>query len=67
MCLYPAVTADIQPVAECSNATNDTLSLSWTEPLITPACQNQLYAYPTLMYRVVYQVEDLTLQVCATS
>jgi len=65
MCLYPAVTADAQPVADCSNSTNDTLLLTWIQPVITPECQNnQLYTYPTLEYSVIYQVEELTLQVC---
>lgn len=62
-CLYPALTRDVQPVPVCSDESSNSVLLSWTDPTITPQCQGQLYAYPTLSYRVTYQVEDVIEQV----
>ena len=65
MCLYPALTRATQPVPSCliANTTSDSLSISWTEPQVTPQCQNQLYAFPTLRYNVTYHVVGFTDQV----
>ena len=46
----------MQPQAECINATDSTLYLRWFAPNISMECMNQLVAFPTLNYEVIYRI-----------
>ena len=66
-CLYPAVSPDTQPMPSCLTETtsSDSLSISWNEPQVTPDCQDQLYAFPTISYNVTYHIADYPNEVTA--
>ena len=53
-CLFPALTQAFQPVPMCYNASSDSLTVTWTEPRFTTACEDQLYT--TLSYNITYHV-----------
>ena len=55
-CLFPVVRSNTQPLATCGVITNSTLLLTWFAPNITDRCSNQLVAFPTLTYTVLYGI-----------